>query len=266
MAKFIQGNELNFTVESIFRNAESVLMIISPYIKLHHRFQDVLKEKLTNDKLQIIVVFGKNESDITKSISSEELDFFKKFPNIELRHEKRLHAKYYANEFSSLLTSMNLYDFSQDKNIEAGIFMESSFLQKMTNMDTIDNQSFNYFDSVVENSLLLFKKEPQYEKGTLGIGKKYSQSIVTVNNISNVIKEKVQHTKFVHQTSEGHCIRCNKEIKLNSQSPFCPDCYKSWNIYKNKDYTEQFCHVCGVENKTSFNKPTCFSCYRKQKK
>jgi len=266
MARFIQGNELNLEVEKIFKNAESLLMIISPYIKLHHRFKDVLKEKINNDKLEIIVVFGKNESDITKSISHEELDFFQKFPNIELRHEKRLHAKYYANEISSLLTSMNLYDFSQNNNIEAGILMETNFLQFLTNVDTIDSQSLKYFESVIKNSSLLFKKEPQYVKGMLGIGNKYTESIVTENKITNVIKEKVQYVVKQVESKEGHCIRCNKEIKINTQAPFCSECFKSWNTFKNKDYSEKYCHVCGIESKSSFNKPTCYNCYRKGRK
>jgi hypothetical protein len=40
------------------------------------------------------------------------LIFFKEFPNIEIRYEKD--AKN-ANEASAILTSMNLYEFSQDK-------------------------------------------------------------------------------------------------------------------------------------------------------
>ena len=66
-------------------------------------------------------MFGKNEQDPSKSMKLEELDFFKEFSNIEIKYEKRLHAKYYANDYSAILTSMNLYSHSQDNNIEAGV-------------------------------------------------------------------------------------------------------------------------------------------------
>lgn len=77
--------------------------------------------KNDNPELEIIVVFGKNEDDISKSMSQEDFNFFKEFPNIEIRYEKRLHAKYFANEENAILTSMNLYGYSQDNNIEFGI-------------------------------------------------------------------------------------------------------------------------------------------------
>ena len=80
----------------------------------------------------IIVVFGKNEDDVSKSMKIDDIRFFAEFPNIEIRHEKRLHAKYYANESSALITSMNLYSFSQDNNIEAGILTKASLLTNLT--------------------------------------------------------------------------------------------------------------------------------------
>ena len=124
MAKFIHETELNFEVENIFKNAEETLILISPYIKLHERFISVLKTKLKNYNLKIFIVFGKNEQDMGKSLRKEDLDFFKTFPNIEIRYEKRLHAKYYANERSARISSMNSYSYSQDNNIEVGLLAD----------------------------------------------------------------------------------------------------------------------------------------------
>jgi hypothetical protein len=61
-------------------------------------------------ELELKVLFGKNDGDITKSINPEDLKFFTTFPNVEILYQPRLHAKYYANEFASIITSMNLYD------------------------------------------------------------------------------------------------------------------------------------------------------------
>ena len=49
-------------------------------------------------ELEIIVIYGKNPDNKTKSLSDEDLKFFKSFPNIQIRYEKRLHAKFFANE------------------------------------------------------------------------------------------------------------------------------------------------------------------------
>ena len=72
MAKFVKGNGLNAEIESIFDDAEVQLTIISPFIKLHKRFKDSLKSKINNPKLEVQLVFGKNESNKSKSLSSED--------------------------------------------------------------------------------------------------------------------------------------------------------------------------------------------------
>ena len=46
-------------------------------------------------------------------------------PNIEIAHRKNLHAKFYANEDGSIMTSMNLYAYSQDVNIETGYHVDN---------------------------------------------------------------------------------------------------------------------------------------------
>jgi hypothetical protein len=50
MAKFLEGNELNSEIGKIFKNADYKLILISPYIKLHHRYADELKAKAYNAK------------------------------------------------------------------------------------------------------------------------------------------------------------------------------------------------------------------------
>ncbi len=108
MAEFLTESKLNVALEDIFNEADKELIIISPYIKLHSRFKDILKKKKDNDKLKITIVFGKNTKDKTRSIFKEDFIFLSEFPNIEIRYEERLHAKFYSNYNDSLLSSMNL--------------------------------------------------------------------------------------------------------------------------------------------------------------
>src|SRR5690554_6918453 len=102
MARFLKGNELNAELERIFEEAQSDIILISPYIKLHDRYKSTLLTKLIEDRVKITVLFGKNEDDMSKSMKQEDFDFFKQFPNIEIRFENRLHAKYYANESKTI--------------------------------------------------------------------------------------------------------------------------------------------------------------------
>jgi len=118
---FLFGNELIAEVEYLIKNAKHRLLLVSPFIDLDRRIQDALLEKKRKHDFELLVLFGKNENNIYKSIKKDSLDFLKKFPNIEIRYNDRLHAKFYQNDFDYIMTSLNLYDYSLAKNIEIGI-------------------------------------------------------------------------------------------------------------------------------------------------
>lgn len=283
MAKFLKGNELNAELEKIFETAENQIILISPYIKLHERYKSSLLTKLHNPNLEIVILFGKNEEDISKSMKQEDFDFFKQFPNVEILYEKRLHAKYYANETKALLTSMNLYGFSQNNNIEAGVLMESSFKGSFTGENEMDNSSWEYFKIVLEQAELLFKKEPLFEKKNLLSSKKYTKSEITDDKLSDffnnkkykkVYKKKTQTRKPIINTEDtktesnnGFCIRTGKEIPFNIEKPMSYEAYKMWNKYKDADYPEKYCHFSGElsNGKTSVNKPILNKNWKKAK-
>jgi hypothetical protein len=263
MAKFLKGNELNSELERLFEEANHNIILISPYIKLHNRYISVLKEKLNNHKLQITIVFGKNEEDKSKSMQLEDFNFFKEFPNIEIRYEKNLHAKYYANDSAAIITSMNLYSFSQDNNIEAGIYLKQSILGSVTGDNTLEGEAWTYFKRVIEQSELLFKNVPEYDSNLLGLNKKYKASVVEQDKLtdffSSITQPKITKTTFTKKPTIqlGYCIRTGKRIPFNPNSPLSDEAYQSWQKFSNKDYPEKYCHFSGEESKgeTSFSKP-----------
>lgn len=285
MAKFITGNELNLEVENVFKNANDTLILISPFIKLHERYISVLKTKLTNYDLKIFIVFGKNEQDLGKSLRKEDLDFFKDFPNIEIRYEKRLHAKYYANEKTAIISSMNLYSYSQDNNIESGVLTEtktalSNLSSLVLDKESFDVQASKYFDLVIEQAELIFKKTPVFESKLLGLKKEYKESVIEEDRIDAFFKDSSQFEKGLYkqkitrvnetpqkntQEKGGYCIRCGSSISYNPEKPLCSNCYKIWSQFGDETYPENYCHCCGKENpqKTSVEKPLCYSCWKK---
>src|SRR5690606_35903202 len=130
---------------------------------LHSRYIDTLKSKVENPNLKITIVFGKNEDNLSKSLNLQDFNFFKDFPNIEIKYEPRFHAKYYANESSALLSSMNLYDYSPNNNIEFGILIKVATSMSKILGDSLDRDSFEYFNQVLTNSKTLYKTVPNYE-------------------------------------------------------------------------------------------------------
>lgn len=228
MAKFFQGSELNTELEKVFERAEEQIILISPFIKLHDRYISTLRTKKGNHKLKIIIVFGKNEHDMSKSIKQEDFNFFKEFPNIQIRYERRLHAKYYANESSAILTSMNLYTYSQDNNIEAGVMTKatlfgdiaSNFMTNVTGEDSFDKQAWTYFERVIEQSDLLFHKTPQYESTMLGLTKKYKESKVEVDKLSDFFADKPKfESKYRNDNYEKKNVNLSKTAnKIETKS------------------------------------------------
>jgi hypothetical protein len=291
MAKFLTGNELNAELERLFEKAEEQLILISPYIKLHDRFASTLKTKLKNHKLEIILVFGKNEEDMSRSMKQEDFNFFKEFPNIQIRYEKRLHAKYYANENSAILTSMNLYSYSQDNNIEAGVstklsmigHLASNLIADVTRVDSFDSQAYEYFKRVIDQSELLYHKKPQYENAHFGLTKKYIESTTEIDILTDFFNHKletssnkVQYGRNNIDTKEkvrvikeesGFCIRTGKPIQFNTEKPYSDEAFKSWNQFKNEDYPEKFCHFSGEfsEGETTMAKPILRKNWKKAK-
>lgn len=245
-------------------HAADYIILISPYIKLHDRYASALKAKKDNPNIKIIVVFGKNEDDFSKSMKQDDFNFFKDFPNIEIRYEKRLHAKYYANESGAILTSMNLYNFSQDNNIEAGVFMDKkSIIGSLTSQDILDSDTFNYFQRVIDQSDLLFQKEPTFESTMLGLSKRYTGSIIKTDQLSDFFSYK-QKTSITNERKPfiakqapaqmGFCIRTGVQIPFNPKHPMCDTAFQSWKKFSNNEYPEKYCHFSGELS----NGETCF--------
>ena len=197
MSKFITGKELEDAVYDIIWDAERTLLIVSPYIKLDDYFKDLFKKHIDNYKIHIILIFGKNEEKIHKSLSNEDFGFFKQFPNVSIIYVPDLHAKYYGNEKKGLITSINLYDYSFRKNIEFGVFSEQNLLSRFST--SADVEAWHYCREIAEENDVVFIRRPAFraKKGIISIGKEFIKSEVLFDST-----EKFYGSGKVVRTSE----------------------------------------------------------------
>ena len=128
------------------------------------------------------MVFSKNENDVSKSIGHEDFEFLKTLPDVNICYEPRLHDKFNASEDFSIITSMNLHQFSSDINIEVGINLKSSKWLQQLSSSTIDNETYKYFNEVIENAETVFRKEASCKGGLLGFNQSFSHSEIIVDN------------------------------------------------------------------------------------
>lgn len=116
MAKFLNTSATNYFLEELVKTAQDRLILISPFLKLNDRIKELLEDK-NRLKIDVRIVYGKNE------LQPEEINWLKELSFIRTSFCRNLHAKCYVNEESCIITSLNLYEFSQVNNNEMGVYI-----------------------------------------------------------------------------------------------------------------------------------------------
>jgi PLD-like domain len=118
MAEFLDTTATSFYLEKLLKTANERVMLISPYFKLNSRIRQLIDDA-SRQKIDIRIVYGKKER-------NEEIDRLRSLPNVRVTFCKNLHAKCYLNEKACIVTSLNLYEFSQANNQEMGVLFRKS--------------------------------------------------------------------------------------------------------------------------------------------
>lgn len=119
MAKFLNTSATNYYLEELIKGASDRLILISPFLKLNDRIKELLEDK-NRLKIDVRIVYGKSE------LQPEEINWLKELTFVRTSFCKNLHAKCYINEESCIVTSLNLYEFSQVNNNEMGVLISRS--------------------------------------------------------------------------------------------------------------------------------------------
>ena len=168
-----------------------------------------------------------------------EKDKFQNFRNLNIYFLENLHAKCYMNENSALITSMNLYGYSEENNREMGLFINRS-----------DN--YDLYDDMKGECLSIINSAEKYT-----LDKK--------NDFFDFLDDLFPNSNNSEEL-EGHCIRCGTRIYLNENYPLCEDCYRVWAQYNNPNFQENYCHKCGQRitwqdgEPISYANPLCPKC------
>lgn len=144
MAKFLTTVGNSYYLEQIIINSNQSLTLVAPYLKLSKNFIDRLSDA-DRQGVNITLIYGKIE------LHDDEKETLYAFSNIEIYYCEHLHAKCYYNENAMIITSMNLYEFSERNNREMGLF-----IQKESDPD-IFRDALKEIDSI-KNSAILKKK------------------------------------------------------------------------------------------------------------
>lgn len=246
MAIFLTTRGATSELEKIINSASQYIVLVSPFIRIPDSlFQNLRAADQRN--LSIWIVHGKSQ------LEREILKRLKELKNVKLYFLENLHAKCYFNEKSMVITSLNLYDYSEQNNREMGVLVtkqddeavynEASQEVKMI-IDLATRLDFNTQLAEVTNKQAQPKKPVKKES-------------IWTKDLSEVF------FSFFGNNKKGFCIGCRTKIDFDEYKPYCPDCYAIWK--QNKWQKAQYCHNCGEQFTTSIKKPVCRSCWKKIK-
>ena len=243
--------EMRVRIQRIIREAKECLYIISPYLKFDNEMKMLLEGKRSSNGINIRLVYGKK-----KSLEPETKAFLDAMSHIPKHFLKDLHAKCYLNEEMALVTSMNLYDYSMIDNVEMGVFLHNKkgFFDSDSTIDTLYRGIRSQAESIVKLSDAspdLAESKPRSQPSKPASSAKKEASRV-VSRAAPVIEN-------------GFCIRCGTGILPDPAKPYCAPHFRSWNRFKNNEYEEEHCHLCGKEHSATMIKPVCCACYKKYK-
>lgn len=231
MAKFLNTTGISYHLEELIKETKEKLYLISPYLQ----FTDRIKEHLYNLNIQkrdIRIVYRENK------LQLDENNWLESQIGIRTSLCKNLHAKCYINENEAIITSMNLYEFSQQNNNEMGIYF------------TKDEDADLYTKTFEEVGRLLKISEEirvTVKKVTANTPPKPEKKIIEINSSKTKSSDR----------QNGFCIRTRVPIPFNIEKPLSRDAFRIWNEFANPDFAEKYCHFSGEPSNgaTSLRKP-----------
>jgi phosphatidylserine/phosphatidylglycerophosphate/cardiolipin synthase-like enzyme len=236
MADFLTTNGTSYYIEQIILEAKKELYLVTPFLQLSKTFFERLKDASKRGVI-IRIVYGKDELKPNEKNSIAEID------NLELFFFENLHAKCYFNENDMVITSMNMYEFSEKNNREMGVHIQR------------EKDSEIYVKAINEAKSIISSSEPQELKKTKR----------ALNKLDDGKNSNFKSKKDIR----GYCIRCQARIPFDPEKPYCPSCFSTWAHYQNIHFKETVCHGCGEYGPSTMSTPICEDCgkeYYKGKK
>ncbi len=241
MAKFLNTTGVSYHLEELIKGTKDRLILISPYLQ----FTDRIKEHLSNLNIQkrdIRIVYRESK------LQLEENNWLESQIGIRTSICKNLHAKCYLNENEAIITSMNLYEFSQQNNNEMGIYISKAQ----------DPELYTATLDEVQRLLTISEEiRVTVKKVTADTPAKTEKKIIEVKTSNSKSSDK--------QT--GFCIRTGVSIPFNVEKPMSYEAFKSWSKYSDPEYAEKFCHFSGEPSNgdTSVSRPILKKNWKKAK-
>jgi len=212
--EILSNEQISSKICEIIRGTEEFCFIVTPYIKIWPHLEIRLKTA-SEQKKKIIFFLRENQDEKHKEKFLNDIKEFNKKYSFDIFLIKNLHAKIYLNEKEALISSMNLYEYSQEHNHEIGIYFKN---KKMIN-------------EIIEKNII---------EDIFGVGK--IDGLTLKGNYPKLLENNL----FLYEKS-FYCVLCGKAKTFRLREIYCEDCSPSTG---SEDTTKwQYCYKCGVKFK-----------------
>ena len=253
MAEFLTTHATAYNIENIILNSKQKLVLVSPYLQLSRTFFNRLNDA-DERGVKTVLIYGKDE------LKPDESNQLGKLKNLSLFFCENLHAKCYFNEDNMVITSMNMYEFSEKNNREMGVL-----IRRQDDADVFKDAVREVQSIVKASAKEVSKSREYYQQATPALARDKKPTLTPIaekSGIKNILMDTLS-TILSGEKLDAYCIRCRDRLPFDQYRPLCDDCYWEWAEYENPYYTEKYCHSCGKKNKTTKDKPLCYSCFQR---
>lgn len=208
MATFLNTTSLNEWIPKLIEASEKELIIIVPYIKVSDRVYNYLKE--ANQRgVETVIIY--REDKLTPKEKQKLLDL----DNLNLMPHPNIHCKCYYNEHYLIITSMNLYEYSEKNNREMGVLFDKSQLM-YSGEDKLFANALEEIREIINGAQLEKKSRETVEEGfIIDIIKNEKEK---TEEACNELNKFFGHKKFEAEkklNNQWYCVCKNYFDKIN---------------------------------------------------
>ena len=194
MAKFLTTSGLSYKLEELIKKTKDQLILISPYLQFKNRVKNHL-ENLHLQKKDIRIIYRKN------NLGVEDSNWLESQIGIRTSLCKTLHAKCYLNESEAIVTSMNLYEYSQQNNEEMGIHVKK-------------NDDIELYNEISEEAKRLLTISEEIRISVKTVDKEDAEK--SEKTFSKIIKNKTHSSSKLLTTNDISYITGHSSRKINN--------------------------------------------------
>ena len=182
MAKYLDTSQISSELMQLLKEAKEKIILVTFSLQVNNQIQERLKTKSKLGTLsEITIIYGNTK------LKEKELKWMEEIDDLKVFQKKNLHAKCYINENRAIISSMNLYDYSQTSNIEMGFLIDREK----------DKEAYESMMEDIADLKINGDRKKIYELEEVEIKKSSTESDINLNKSSSELNYLQQIQKYL---------------------------------------------------------------------